>query len=261
MGFDAFYEPADGGTFAPTPAAAGPWDAAAQHAGPPSALFGRAFERHEPVEGQHLARICVDILRPVPLEPLTLRVRTVRPGRRITLIEGVAEAGSQEVLHARGWRIAVPGTPTTAVIDDDGVVPDLPDAGEPRLWPSAYTAGYVDAMEWRFVTGMFTEPGPAKAWVRPRLPLVAGETTSPVCRVLMVADSGNGISGLLDPAEWLFVNVDLTVVLHRQPRGEWVLLDAATTIGVGGTGLAASRLADREGPIGRGLQTLVITPR
>jgi acyl-CoA thioesterase len=78
---------------------------------------------------------------------------------------------------------------------------------------------------------------------------------------MMVADSGNGVSAHLDPARWLFVNVDLTVVLHRQPRGEWVLLDAVTTIGPDGAALAASRLSDRDGAVGQGMQTLVVTPR
>jgi hypothetical protein len=57
------------------------------------------------------------------------------------------------------------------------------------------------------------------------------------------------------------VNVDLTVALHRHPGGEWVLLDAATTIGAAGTGLTTTRLSDEAGTIGQGMQTLVVTPR
>jgi hypothetical protein len=256
---ECFYEPAGDATFVSTPATAGPWDKASQHAGPPSALIARAFARHAPVDGQLLARVAVDILRPVPVAPLTLRVRTVRPGRRVTLVEGVVEAGGRDVLHARGWRVAVSSSPA---VDLPGVVPALPPAAdEPLVWPGAYRDGYLSAMEWRFATGALTEPGPAKAWVRARVPLVAGEETEPAGRALLVADSGNGISAWLDPAAWLFVNVDLTVALHRQPTGEWILLDAATTIGPDGTGLAVSRLADRNGWVGRGLQTLVVGPR
>lgn len=256
---DAFYRPAGDDTFVTTPAVAGPWDADFQHAGPPSALLARAFERHEPVDGQQLARVSVDILGPVPVAPLTLRVRTVRPGQRVTLVEGVAEAGGREVLHARGWRINSPPRPAPAV--GDGAVPGLPERSEAQFWPGAHTAGYLAAMEWRFASGAFTQPGPAQAWVRPRLPLLPDEEISPVSRALLVADSGNGVSGYLDPTTWLFINVDLTVVLHRPPHGEWVLLDASTTIGAGGTGLATSRLADRTGWIGQAMQTLVVAPR
>lgn len=262
MSFHAFYEPASGDSFVSTPACAGPWDAASQHGGPVSALVARAFERHEPVEGQQLSRVIVDILRPVPVAPLTIRVQTVRPGRRVTLLEGVVEAAGQEVLHARGWRILAPAQPTPASADAEGVgVPDLPDEGDIGFWPGAHASGYVAAMEWRFVDGAFTKPGPAQVWMRSRVPLVAGEETSPFCRTLTVADSGNGVSACLEPTQWLFVNVDLTVVVHRPLRGEWVLLDASTTIGESGIGLAVSRLGDRDGGVGRGLQTLVVTPR
>jgi hypothetical protein len=260
VGYESFYEPAGDDVFVATPATAGPWGADAQHAGPPSALLARAFERHEPVAGQRLSRVTVDILGPVPVAPLTLRVRTVRGGRRITLVEAVVEADGREVLHARGWRIAVPDEPTPAVGGGDPV-PDLPSDAEFGFWPSAHSTGYVAAMEWRPVDGPITRPGPARVWMRPRLPLVAGEETGPASRALLVADSANGVSGVFDPGEWLFVNVDLTVVLYRPPRGEWVLLDAVTTVGTGGSGLAASRLADRDGAIGQGMQTLVVSRR
>jgi hypothetical protein len=41
------------------------------------------------------------------------------------------------------------------------------------------------------------------------------------------------------------------VYLHRPAVGEWVCLDASTTIGIPGVGLAQSRLWDAQGPIGR----------
>jgi hypothetical protein len=256
---DAFYEAVSADRFAATPACAGPWDAGSQHAGPVSALLARALERHEPVAGRHLARVSIDIFRPVPVAPLTLRVRTVRPGRRVALLEAMAEADGREVAQARGWCILASSEPAPATRDDP--VPDLPEPAELSFWPGAHAAGYVAAMEWRFVTGGFTRPGPAQVWMRPRVPLVAGEETSPFGRTLTAADSGNGVSGWLEPTQWLFVNVDLTVALHRPPRGEWILLDAQTSIGEGGVGVVASRLGDRDGIIGRGLQTLVVTPR
>jgi hypothetical protein len=80
-------------------------------------------------------------------------------------------------------------------------------------------------------------------------------------RALLIADSGNGVSGELDPASFLFLNVDLKVMLHRDPVGEWLLLDAVSDIGPAGTGVAASTLSDVAGPCGRGMQTLLVAPR
>src|SRR5258707_6383020 len=74
---NAFYEPAGTDAFVASPVTAGPWSAQAQHGGPPSALAARAIQRHDPDEGQRLARGAVDILRPVPGAKGTGKARTV----------------------------------------------------------------------------------------------------------------------------------------------------------------------------------------
>jgi hypothetical protein len=116
-------------------------------------------------------------------------------------------------------------------------------------------------MEYRFVAGRFLDPGPATVWMRMRHPLVGGEEPSPLQRVLIAADSGNGVSAALDWTRYLFINVDLSVYLHRMPAGEWVCLDAVTTPEPAGVGLADTALADERGPIGRALQTLLVRRR
>jgi hypothetical protein len=263
----AFFEPAGNSAFVATPAAAGPWSPDAQHGGPPSALAARALERHEPAEGQRLGRVTVDILRPVPVAKLTVRTRTVRPGRRVALLETVMEADGQEVLHARGWRIAIPDGQVPVIHGDGDAAPPPPpgpDANGQQLTarlPGAHTAGYLSAIEWRFLDGGFEQRAPGRAWTRPRIPLVAGEDASPMCRALLVADSGSGVSAVLDPARFIFINVDLTVVLSRDPVGEWLLLEAATTTGPQGTGLAETALSDLSGRCGTALQTLLLAPR
>jgi hypothetical protein len=256
-----FYEPAGAGTFAATAATAGPWSPRAQHGGPPSALAARAFELHEADAGQRLARVTVDIMRPVPVGKITLRVRTVRPGRRVTLLEAVMESDGQEVLHARGWRIARPGGEVPA-IGTAGSPPPIPEATGPFDFGRAHSAGYLSAIEWRFLSGGgFREYAAGSVWTRPRIPLLPGERPSPMSRSLLVADSGSGVGSALDPAKFLYINVDLTVVLPRDPAGEWLLLDSATTIGADGTGLTESVLSDTGGRCGGAMQTLLVAPR
>ena len=94
-----------------------------------------------------------------------------------------------------------------------------------------------------------------------RQPLVAGEEPTPLQRVLVAADSGNGVSATLDWARYLFINVDLTVHLIEPPAGEWVCLDAITIPEPNGVGLADTALYDERGPIGRAVQTLLIGER
>jgi Thioesterase-like superfamily len=254
-----FFEPSGPGSYRATAATAGPWSADAQHGGPPSALAARAMEQHEADERMRLARVTVDILRPVPVGTVTLRTRTVRPGLRVALLETVMESGGQEVLVARGWRIA--RSAEAPLIGDGEPVPEIPGRSRaPSFAGTGHLAGYMSAVEWRFVAGSLDAMGPGQAWCRPLVPLLEGEELAPMGRALLLADSGNGLSMTLDPAKFIFINVDLTVVLQRDPEGEWLLLDSVTTTGGQGTGLAETQLSDRSGAIGTGLQTLLVAP-
>jgi hypothetical protein len=256
-----FYEPAGTGTFVATPTTAGPWSAGAQHGGPPSALAARALELHEPDPGQRLARVAVDILRPVPIGKITVRTRTVRPGRRVALLEAVLEADGQEVMHARGWRLAIPDG-EVPVIAEGPAPPPIPAEHPLPAFPGGHMAGYLHAIDWRYVAGGgFAEPGPSAVWARSKIPLLPGEELSPMCRALLLADSGSGVSAALDPLQFLFINTDLTVILPRDPAGEWLLLDSVSTIGERGTGLAETTLSDVQARCGTALQTLLVAPR
>jgi hypothetical protein len=253
-----FFERVGPDAYRATSATAGPWSAKAQHGGPPSALAARQMEQHEPDERMRLARVTVDILRPVPVDTVTVRTRMLRPGRRVALLETVMESGGQDVLYARGWRIG--RTADLPVITREGSLPAIPDRAPVPVFPGGYMDGYLAAIDWRFVAGGFGQFGPAQAWGRPRIPLVAGEELTPMTRTLLLADSGSGVGMALDPRQYLFRNVDLTVVLQRDPVGEWLLLDALTTMGGNGTGMTETLLSDRDGVIGTGLQTQLVTP-
>jgi hypothetical protein len=266
---EAFFLP-DGDRFVATELTRGPWDAGAQHAGPPAALLGRAVERYGARGDVRVVRITFEILRPVPIAPLEIGTTLLRGGRSVEVVGASLRNDGAEVMRATAIRIrtvagALPGLPLGP---DAGAgargtqVPAGPEHGEPlRFFPTGQRVGYSTAMEWRFVEGAFLEPGPATVWMRMRRPLVADEEPSPLQRVLIAADSGNGVSSVLDWRRWLFINPDLTVYLHRPPAGEWVCLQARTTIEPAGLGLAESLIFDRTGPVARGLQSLFITPR
>lgn len=255
----AFYLPLGSGRFTATEATAGPWDPGQQHAGPPSALLTRAIEAVDPRPELRLARIAVDILGPLPLGELGVTARVLRPGRSVELLEAELAAGGRPVMRATGWRVRSAPDDVPAPAPDPLVNPGP--EGVPTETALGWESGYLDSIEWRFVSGHLREPGPAVAWTRMRLPLVDGEEPSPACRALVVADSGNGLSNVLDIRSWLFVNPDLTVHLTRPPRGEWLCLAAATTISPGGVGLARSTISDVDGVVGSGAQSLFIARR
>ena len=117
--------------------------------------------------------------------------------------------------------------------------------------------GYSDLVETRTARGRIFD-GPCAIWFRLRHPLLDGETPSAYQRVAVAADSGNGISAVLDYERYSFVNSDLTIHLLRPPVGEWICLDARTWLGTNGCGLAESALYDTQGLIGRATQSLAV---
>lgn len=86
----------------------------------------------------------------------------------------------------------------------------------------------------------------------------SGEAPTPLQRVAVAADSGNGVSAGLDWSRYVFINPDLTLYVHRLPVGEWIGLDAHTIARPNGIGIADDQLHDTEGPIGRATQSLFI---
>jgi hypothetical protein len=116
-------------------------------------------------------------------------------------------------------------------------------------------------MDIRFAGGTDYGTGPALAWFRLAVPLVEGEQPSGLQRVAAAADFGNGVSRVLDFDRHLFVNTDLTMHLHREAAGDWILLDARTVADPSGIGLATSRLFDERGALGLAAQTLFVEAR
>jgi Thioesterase-like superfamily len=258
---ESFYEPVGVvGGYRATPATAGPWDPASQHGGPPAALLATVIEACEPVDGLRLARITVELLSPVPVGEVVVQARVIRPGRRVRLLEATMDADGRPVALARAWQIASQPDllPSVALSSP----PERPAPGPVRFFTgNTEIQGYGAAVEWRLVTGGFDQLGAAAVWARARIPLVPDQPLTGLQRVLIVADSANGISGVLPFDDWLFVPTALTVTLHRHPRGEWIFMSAETRLSSDGIGSCHAELSDDDGPVGTASQPLVITRR
>lgn len=252
----------DGERFVATELTRGPWSNELQHGGPPSALLARALEHRlaESSPTSQIARFTVEFLRPLPL-PVTFGVETqvTRPGKKVQILAAVLRAGETEIARAtalaiRPTPLELPPLPALAGVRS-------PDESAPFAFPFFKSeAGYHTAFDLKAAAGEWGK-GAFACWFRMRHPLVENETPSPLVRVAIAADSGNGVSVVLDTRDYTFINPDLTIYLHRMPVGEWVCLDAATVPQPNGIGLAESRLLDVSGPIGRSLQSLVVERR
>jgi hypothetical protein len=140
-------------------------------------------------------------------------------------------------------------------------LPHTPADGHHEEPPSTWNrVGYMDSIEWSWVEGAVTRPGPGTVWMRPRVPLVPGEEMSGLQRLLTCVDSASGVSAAVDADTWAFLNTELTVHVLRPPVGAWVCLVAETSLGPGAVGVAASTVYDERGPVGRSAQALLVVP-
>lgn len=257
---------ADGDRFVPSALAAGPWDAGAQHGGPPTALFGRLMRDHDPGGMEwFLARVTVELERPVPMTPLSVEVGVTRPGRRVQVLDAEMWGDGQRVARARGVRIARSDAGPPA--DRELPVPPALKVARPSSVArmSFREIGHVtfaQAIDIRPVVGFpFLELGPAQVWFRLEVPLLEGQAIDPLDRVLTMADFPNGVSNVVSFEEYVYINPDLTVHLHRLPAREWLLLDAASWVRHAGHGQAVAAIHDDDGRVGTALQSLMIWRR
>ena len=242
----------------------GPWHPDHQHAGPPIALAARQIERAAAALGlSHVARLTANLLRPIPIAELTVAVQTDYAGRNVAHFSAALSAGGKEVarftaLAQREADLALPdGLPGHPLPQ----APRPPESSPPAKFPFGATfTGYPDLVECRVADGAFFR-GPSAIWFRLRRPLIEGEAPSPIERVAVAADSGNGISAILDFERYLFVNSDLTVNLLRRPQGEWICIEARTLLGPASGGIAEARIYDSAGLVGRSTQSLAVRRR
>ncbi len=206
-----------------------------------------------------IGRFTMEFWGPIPVAPIIARARVVRPGRSVVLAESELcdVARDRTAATARAWLYPATGDGPPA---EGKPLGHSPAKGADQQRPPEWGSGYIDAMDWRWISGAVSEPGPGVVWMRPP-ELVEGETISPVQRLLACVDSASGASAALDIREWAFLNTELSVHVLRPPVGEWVCLDAVTTFGGGAVGLATSEVYDERGPVARSAQALLVAPR
>ncbi|MFN3601545.1 MAG: thioesterase family protein [Dietzia sp.] len=254
----AYFERLDDRRFHPTSHTTGAWDPAVQHIGPSFGLLVNEVDRdlrRRRDDPMVISRLTYEILGTVPMDPVSVDVQVVRPGRTIELVEATYGLDDRVGVRLRAW-LQQPRD-TTGV---EGVgFETIPGPSEMSPWDptSVWQGGYLASAEVRRDS---VGAGRARYWVRTDVPLVAGETAGPLARAVALFDIANGMAIRAAPEDVQFPNIDLTAHLLREPRGEWVGFDTRVSFGPGGLGLTASVLHDESGPIGTLAQTLTVRP-
>jgi hypothetical protein len=237
------------------------WAADLQHGSPPLALLTRTIEQLAAGTSLRVGRLTLDILGAIPVAPVTVRGWVARPGSRISMMVAEmsatrADGDERAVARVTAWLVATSDTRDVAT-DRYPPLVEGPAVAVPHGWEGV--TGYLETVSWR--RQPTAEGEAAVAWISPLVPLVDGEETTALQRLAMVVDSANGAGAALDPADFVFMNTDTTVHLHRLPTGSDFALRARGSIGPDGVGVTTAELFDRQGFIGTSAQTLLVQRR
>lgn len=254
----AYYRHLGGNRFESTIHAQGAWNAHEQHMAPVAGLLVRELEAFEPREGMRLTRFNFDILGLIPAGEFSINTTVLRPGRTIELLQAEMVAAGRTAVRLTAWRMMTLETTDVAGCEDD----PMPPLEESVEWEgmSVWPGGFIASLEAR--TAPEHRAGRGLAWLRTNCPMVDGEPSSPLVRLLGLVDAANGVSSRVAPGQgsYMFPNVDLSIHVYREPVGEWLGLATRVTFAGDGIGLTASVLHDSQGPFGRAEQILTVRP-
>jgi hypothetical protein len=255
----SYFERLDGGRYRPTAHTGGAWRPDEQHFSPLGGLIVHGIERFlasRRRSGMRLSRVGFDILGRIAIDDLDVRVDLARPGRTIELVDATVLIAQRPVVRARAWLLAAEDTSAVA---GGGPAPLDPPESLPS-WPltSVWPGAYIASLDVRPIGT--PRPGRTAAWVSSHVGLVANEPSTSLATYIALVDTANGIAVRRPPTEWMFPNVDLSIHLHRQPRGRWVGLDTTVVFGPEGQGVTSTVLHDTDGAIGHAQQMLTVRP-
>lgn len=241
----------DGDTYLPTEFSRGGWSDDHLHGGPPSGLMARAIE--EASSDMWTARITFDLIRPVPLAPLTYRTDVAKKGRNVRIVEAALICEGVDVAWARALQIRETDLPVPET-DYPFNAPPGPEGIERMEWGDRWggnlTRFHIDGVDIRSVDDSFETLGPGTAWYQLTGPLVAGEDTTPLQTLGVMSDLANGVSRVLPFDDWIYVNTDITLYIQRFPVGNWVGMQATSYPMRHGVGINAGSMFDATGPLG-----------
>ena len=248
---EAFFT-VDGDSYLPGSLTRGPWGAAmgGQIVG---GLLAWGIERSGIEPDLQAARITVDLLRPVLLEPVQIQTLVQREGRRIKLVDGTMMQNGRTVARASALFLRRGDHPDGEVWSTPVRMPPLPtySDGLPADMPFLiWRYGAALEVTAGFAAGEWEQSHSQKfAWARVFRPIVQGHPLTPFTRLAFVGDITSslthwGTGGLR------YINADYTVTASRLPDGEFVGLAAQSHYGAAGVATGAATLFDRHGPIG-----------
>lgn len=233
----------------PTKFARGPFDGL--QGGGVAALMCTHIERWGQVRGLQVASAATHFLKPVPTAPLSVSIKPVREGRRVSVVD--AE------LYGAGGLLAVLRSTLIRPQEDELLPTPAPQHVQPEQFARHQRAA-IHGQHW-LMDAMEARPGPdGSHWFRLLHPITSDD--GPVSRLLAAADWAHGINppqGAAGHLPCAIPNPDLFVTIFRLPVSDWIGLNPATAWARQSIGSGWASLHDVTGQIGSVCMSVAVT--
>jgi hypothetical protein len=245
----ALYIP-DGDGFVGTILTQGGWDPGSQNGAVVLALLGHCLEEVPTLTGMGLARLTVDLMRPVPIGPrLVVRPTVVREGKKIQVV--LLEVLVGDVVHVRATalrlRVEDLGDDVAGMLGESPVAYPIAELPSPeqcdRLGQTKGSPGFLNGIEMRRAAGI-------GVWVRFAVPVVAGQAIRATSRATVGFDFAQLINAEVAGAmgSLTMINPDVSGQVLRPPTGEWIAVTGETRFDAGfARGISLAALSDASG--------------
>jgi hypothetical protein len=248
---DAFFATRDG-LFVPNPSCRGPWDPNSLHGRVIAGLLGAEIERRHGEPGWQPARLTVDLWRLPGFVPIEVRTDLRREGGRIRVVDAECFADSVSIGRASGVLLRQSEQPEAPVWSPPAWDMPPPETFPPEKPPANLPTNWTPMWETRSEGPTFGVAGRKRAWVREVRTLAEGQPLTPFVRVALAADLTNPLANS-GQAGLPFINVDITLYLHRLPETDWVGFDVASHQSADGVAVGGCTLYDERSAIGHSL--------
>lgn len=259
----------DGDHYLPQGPARGPWGESL-HGGAPAALLTQALTELVAVPFP-LARLTLDMFRPVPLAPLALTGTVLRQGKRLALAEMTLSAEGVPCARALGLFSAPSPLPEGAVIPTPcplprgkgAVVETLAEIVASRV---GRTLPPGDGLHHHLLAEGFDGAvggGRGAAWLSLPLTLTPEQPLTPMTHLAALADFANGMSQrrvVVEGRNHGYINADISLHVLREPAPGALALVVDNHAELGGRAVISGQFFDGAGLVAQVVQSALVNP-
>ncbi len=268
VGTQDYFFKHDGELYSPQTTAGGPWSESMQHGGPVNAIIAMSVEAVANEIEMDVVRLTIDILKPVPMQPVQVKSHLIRKGGKMAVVDTfLTVVGSDEpVASGRAVLLrAMPGK--ESMIDTAGPCPESRHTLLIEPWLPANIAAQLPPGLHHLIQfyPSLNKERPA-CWVngaanmlqdRAMTSLEHCATTADMTTVLATRMQATQTGNLsFDVAQ--IMNTNTSIHFSRLPVGEWFAYTDHFIQVCGGYGVAACVIYDEQGCIGKVTQNLIV---